>query len=46
MKEVAGLEFFKEFADATAFARLFPSIGTIAGTKTGESAINSAIMNL
>ena len=47
MKHVASsLEHFKELPDAAALTRLFPAIGTIAGTKTGESAINTAIMNL
>jgi uncharacterized protein YegL len=48
MKQVATSEFFKEVPDAHALARLFPVIGTSAtsgGPKTGESAVNIAIMN-
>jgi uncharacterized protein YegL len=39
-------ELFKELPDAAALVKFFPAIGTIAGTKTGESAVNTAIMNL
>jgi len=47
MKQVASSsEYFKQLPDASALAKLFPAIGTIAGTKTGESAVNTAIMNL
>lgn len=47
MKQVAsGVEYFKELPDAAALTKMFPIIGTLAGTKTGESAINTAIMNL
>jgi uncharacterized protein YegL len=45
MREVASAEKFKEVSDAAALSKLFPIIGTTAGTKTGESAIDSAIMN-
>lgn len=47
MQEVASnRELFKEVPDASGLVRLFPAIGTIAGTKTGEGGINTAIMNL
>lgn len=47
MKKVSSdPEFFKELPDPSKLISMFPAIGTIAGAKTGESAINSAIMNL
>jgi uncharacterized protein YegL len=47
MKQIcSNSEYFKELPDASALTKLFPAIGTIAGTKTGESAINTAIINL
>jgi uncharacterized protein YegL len=47
MKQVANNpELFKEIKGPEELVRLLPAIGTIAGAKTGESAINTAIINL
>jgi uncharacterized protein YegL len=45
MKRIASAEKFKEVQDADRLAKLFPVIGTVAGTKPGENAIDQAIMN-
>jgi uncharacterized protein YegL len=45
MQKVGGAERFKEVTDAAALSKLFPIIGTTAGTQTGEAGVDKAIMN-
>jgi uncharacterized protein YegL len=45
MKRIASAEKFKEVQDVDKLARLFPVIGTLAGTTSGEAAIDQGIMN-
>ena len=45
MRKVASPEKFKEISDAAALSKLFPVIGTTAGTQTGEAGVDKAILN-